>query len=444
MKLAGKRVVVMGLGNFGGGVGAARYLVDKGCDVLVTDLNPADKLEASLKQLEKLPIEYRLGEHRVSDFTTCDLVVVNPAVNPHNNRYLRGAAAAGVRCLTEMQLLLRVLSPRTRILGVTGTAGKSTTTAMIGHIMARHRGKHRVHVGGNIGGSLLPIARDIPETDFVILELSSFMLEWIRNDKWSPRYAVVTNISKNHLDRHGSFDAYVQAKETILAFQKPRHHAVLGPGVGELMDARCDDVVEVDIAHPIMHDLPLPGAHNRLNATLAMHACAFFGVDHHKSAHLLQSFHGLPHRMEYVGRFHDVRYFNDSKSTTPEAAILALRCFDRGKVHIILGGDDKGSDLTGLGRAAAEHARCVYTIGKTGDAIAQAVREHAPPADEHETPRGELIVSGDLEHATREAVHNARPDDVVLLSPGCASWDQFKNYEQRGQQFKDLVREVAG
>jgi len=444
MKLAGKRVVVMGLGNFGGGVGAARFLVDEGCDVLVTDLNPPEQLQTSLKQLEGLPIEYRLGEHRVSDFTTCDLVVVNPAVNPANNRYLRGAAAAGIRCLTEIQLLLRALSPRMRILGVTGTAGKSTTTAMIGHILGQHRGKERVHIGGNIGGSLLPTAHRILETDFVVLELSSFMLEWIRRDKWSPRYAVVTNVTKNHLDRHGTFDDYVTAKETLLAFQKPHHHAVLGPGVGELMDPKCDDVTEVDMAHPIMHDLPLPGAHNRLNATLAMHACGLFKVPHHKSAQFLQRFPGLPHRMELVGTFNGVRCFNDSKSTTPEAAILGLRGFDAGTVHLIAGGKSKGSDLTELGRFAAGHARCVYTIGETGDAIAKAVRAHAQPPTEHDRPCGELVISGDLDSAVREAMHRAEPNDVILLSPGCASWDQFQNYEARGAAFKKLVKQWAG
>jgi len=431
----------MGLGRFGGGVGAAQFLVDAGCDVLVTDTAPEHELADSLAQLEKLPIEYRLGEHRVSDFTTCDLVIVNPAVNPKNNRYLRGAAAAGIPCITEMQLLLRSVSPRMRIMGITGTAGKSTTTAMIGHILRQHRGEDRVHVGGNIGGSLLPHCARILETDFLILELSSFMLEWVRHDRWSPRYAVVTNVTKNHLDRHGTFEEYVKAKETILAFQLPRHHAVLGPGVAELMDTRCEDVVEVEHSHPIMHHLPLPGAHNRLNATLAMHACAFFKVPHKAAAQALLTFPGLPHRMEHVGAYHGVNYYNDSKSTTPEAAIFALQGFDRGTVHLICGGHDKKSDLTEMGKAAATHARCVYTIGETGDDIARAVRDHAPDPDELDTPIGELVVSGDLQNAVREAAHRAEPGDTVLLSPGCASWDQFKNYEQRGEQFKALVKQ---
>ena len=236
----GQRVTVMGLGRFGGGVGVARFLAKRGADVLVTDLSPPDKLADSIAKLQPLidagQVTLRLGEHNVSDFTTCDCVVVNPAVPP-NNRFLRAAHAAGIPITTEIRLLVERLPNRLRTIGVTGSAGKSTVTAMIGHVLEKEfagegestpsrqdaktpRKKRKVWVGGNIGGSLLEKIDEIGEDDWVVLELSSFMLERLRdqpdapgvaNEKcrgrgrgWSPHIAVVTNISENHLDWHGS------------------------------------------------------------------------------------------------------------------------------------------------------------------------------------------------------------------------------------------------
>ncbi|MEE8459741.1 MAG: Mur ligase family protein, partial [Phycisphaerales bacterium] len=221
MDLAGQRVTVMGLGRFGGGVGVARYLIKLGADVLVTDLLSRDDLADSLAQLDGLPIEYRLGEHNVSDFTTADLVVANPAVKP-DNRFLRAAQAAGVPVTSEIRLLVKALPNRLRTIGVTGTAGKSTVTAMIGHILKKAFPQPpappgdqdtvaatNVWVGGNLGGSLLDRLDEIGKDDWVVLELSSFMLHGLREDKWSPHIAVVINISPNHLDWHGTFEHYV-------------------------------------------------------------------------------------------------------------------------------------------------------------------------------------------------------------------------------------------
>jgi UDP-N-acetylmuramoylalanine--D-glutamate ligase len=439
MDFAGKRVTVMGLGRFGGGVGVARYLVRQGADVLVTDLLEPDKLKDSVAQLDGLPIEFRLGEHNVSDFTTCDLVVANPAVKP-DNRFLRAAEAAGIPITSEIRLLVAALPNRRRTIGVTGTAGKSTTTAMIGHILRKTLGEDRVHVGGNLGGSLLDRIDDIGAYDWVVLELSSFMLHGLREDEWSPHIAVVTNISSNHLDWHGSDEAYVDDKRVILDHQDGEEDvAVLGPGLHGWLDHRVRDMrfrEERDIESNPRIDLRLPGFHNQINATLACDAAECAGVDWIAAAAAVADFPGLPHRLQFVLEHNGVRYFNDSKCTTPAAAELAIQSFDTGAVHVILGGYDKGSDLTPLAGLAARTCVGLYTIGTTGDGIAAAAE--AAPGD------AKVVRCGELAEAVQRAVDNAKPGQAVLLSPGCASWDQFDNYEQRGERFIELVRALTG
>lgn len=430
----------MGLGRFGGGIGVTRFCVRRGADVLVTDTAPAEELRDSLKQLEGLPsVEYRLGEHNVSDFTTADLIVVNPAVDRRENRFLRAAEAAGVAMTSEIELLVAELPNRLHTIGVTGTAGKSTVTAMIGHVLERAHPDERTHVGGNLGGSLLerldarhrPIHRD----DWVVLELSSFMLEPMKAGPWSPHVAVVTNLSPNHLDRHGDFGSYVDAKQAITANQRDGDKAVFGPGVAELMDAGAARLIEVDHISPFIKELSVPGEHNRLNASLAIAALDMVGIDPRRSAEWLRGFRGLPHRLQLVAEPNGVRCFNDSKSTTPASAMLAIDAFKPQAVHAILGGYDKGSDLTELATHAARRCRAIYTIGATGDAIADAAQRSLD--------HGRVERCGDLEIAAATALKRAVSGEVILLSPGCASYDQFDNYEQRGERFIKLIESIA-
>jgi UDP-N-acetylmuramoylalanine--D-glutamate ligase len=431
MNLQSKRVVVMGLGRFGGGVGVARYLVRQGADLCVTDLDPPDRLRESLAQLQGLPIQFRLGEHRDEDFTHADLIVVNPAVDPRNNPYLLAAARASVPLTTEIRLLVAALPNRNRTIGVTGTAGKSTVTAMIGHILQQSPTAtaavrpSRVYVGGNIGGSLLDQLPHIHPDDWVVLELSSFMLEALAQDRWSPHIAVITNLADNHLDRHGTMHAYTAAKQTILDDQTPSDHAIFGPELSNLFHPR---VIHPRWLHappnpPI--SLKIPGRHNQINAALAIHAAAAAGIDPAAATPSLQQFTGLPHRLQLVHEAAGIRYFNDSKATTPQAAQLAISSFEPDIVHAILGGYDKKSDLTPLAEFAAGRCRAVYTIGATGPTLADAVQHAGGRACRCET----------LDRAVHLARQQAQHGHVVLLSPGCASWDQFENYEKRGDAF---------
>ncbi|MFI4859086.1 MAG: UDP-N-acetylmuramoyl-L-alanine--D-glutamate ligase [Phycisphaerales bacterium JB063] len=486
------RVTVMGLGRFGGGVGVTRFLAQRGAQVLVTDQSPRDKLAESVAKLQPLvdsgQVTLRLGEHNVSDFTTCDRVVVNPAVPP-GNRLIRAAQAARIPVTTEIRLLVERLPNRLRTIGVTGSAGKSTVTAMIGHVLgkvfagegdtekestpSRQAAKpprkaeetRRVWVGGNIGGSLLEKVDEIGSDDWVVLELSSFMLERLRADEatgfpgWSPHIAVVTNISENHLDWHGSMTDYIAAKGVVFAHQETdldtNDVAILGPGVEEHLSGRAPNTCvwnAAEMAERIeqIQGLPVPGRHNRINAEIT--GWVIGAIDASVDAiELLADFPGLPHRLEFIGEFDGVKYYNDSKCTTPDAAMLAIEAFVAKKdsrplfLHLLLGGYDKGSDLTPLAGLARSACKAVYTIGATGEAVALAAEAARPrDAEGGAATATEVVRCGTLERAVSAIGQRVLPGDVVLLSPGCASWDQFENYEQRGERFVQLVRGGRG
>ncbi|MEM9345711.1 MAG: UDP-N-acetylmuramoyl-L-alanine--D-glutamate ligase [Planctomycetota bacterium] len=476
-EFAGQQVTVMGLGRFGGGVGVTRFLVDRGADVLVTDLDDAEKLSKSVEQIQDLidsgRVTLRLGEHNVSDFTTCDLVVVNPAVKP-GNRFVRAAEAAGIEVTTEMRLLVQRLPNRLRTIGVTGSAGKSTVTAMIGHVLNKVfsadgisaapqvAGPSKVWVGGNIGVSLLPVLDQIGEDDWVVLELSSFMLERLKKDAhfpgWSPHIAVITNISPNHLDWHGSMEAYVKAKMVIGEYQMQGDWYVPGPGISDeaLTKARVWPIAHDTTAAKAM-DTRFVGSHNELNGIVASYtAYLASGMTFLLCLKELADFPGLPHRLQRVAEHNGVRYFNDSKCTTPEAAMLAIEAFledgDKPGIHLILGGKDKGSDMKPLAALAAEQCKAVYTIGALGGTIAGLIENEASRSlpDRPNScggvswpvPIAEVVRCGDLDKAVAEIQQRVKPGDVVLLSPACASWDQFENYEQRGERFIALVNEA--
>ena len=418
----------MGLGRFGGGVGVTRFLASQGARVLVTDMLKEDALAESMAKLADLKVDYRLGGHDIADFTSADLIVVNPAVDRRRNGYLTAAQQVGVAMTSEIELAIERLPDRRHTLAVTGTAGKSTTTAVIGHVMRLALGEDRVHVGGNIGGSLLDRIATIRHDDWVVLELSSFMLE---PESWTfaPHIAIVTNISDNHLDRHDSLASYAAAKQNLLRRQQSGDHVILGRSVAAwatLTPATCHVIDQ-----PYEGELVVPGPHNRINAAMAAKACQLAGIPDQTIFQGLRDFPGLIHRLQLVCEHAGVRYYNDSKSTTPDSAMLGLAGFERGTAHVILGGYDKHADLSHLARQAALSAAAIYTIGQTGPAIAdaaEAVQEHCA-----------IYRASELEEAVKLAASNARSGQVVLLSPGCASWDQFDNYEARGRLFAELA-----
>ena len=460
----GKRVTVMGLGRFGGGVGVTRWLTRNGAKVLVTDKAASGKLQPALEQIGGIDVQLRLGEHREGDFRDTDLVIVSPAV-PDSNEYLPVARDAGVEITTEINLFVERCPAR--CIGITGSVGKSTITAMIGHVLERTLPDRRVWVGGNLGVSLLDSLAEIKPDDLVVLELSSFQLARTPTVRWSPHVAVITNISPNHLDWHGNYDAYVAAKLEIVRFQDPTRDAIVIGDHENLRDylarherscdresrgiqpARRHDSEPRDVwRYALDHDTPIairdderihwenvqlaiPGRHNRENAAAALTVAHVLGIESERAVAALATFEGLEHRLQRVAVHNGVTYYNDSKSTTPEAAITAMNAIDA-PLLIILGGYDKGSDLTAAAEVAAGRTRFAACIGKTGSTFVEAIR----------TAGGQAELFADLPTAVAACRQRARPGDAVLLSPACASWDMFPDYRVRGDEFKKRVRDA--
>jgi len=403
----GKRVTVMGLGRFGGGVGATRWLVRQAAEVTVSDQAGAEELAESVTALEGLDVKLHLGGHRESDIVDCDVLVVNPGV-PFDSPYLAIAREAGIELTTEINLFLaRCPAP---VVGITGSAGKSTTTAMTGAILARRK---PTHVGGNIGVSLLEKLEE------------------------SPHVAVVTNLHPNHLDRHRSMSEYAEAKKNIFRFQGPDDVLILN---ADNEVARWGNEAPGQVclfsADAERFDLPIPGKHNQANAQAAWVAAQRFGASRQDAEEALRGFAGLPHRLELVCRRGEVSYFNDSKSTAPTEAISALESFPVRSVIAIVGGYDKHVDLSELCAVIARRAKAVVATGQTGAKLARSIGRASTG-----TKGPQIIEAPMFEDAVKAARNLAGPGDVVLLSPGCASFDQFDNYERRGNAFRRLVQE---
>ena len=436
----------MGLGLFGGGAAAVRYFAARGWRVTVTDLKPAEALAASLKDIQGLPVVLHLGRHEPADFTETDLVVVNPAVPPRSP-YLAMAAQAGVPLTSEMNLFFE--RSRAPIVGVTGTSGKSTVTTLLGDMLARAM---PARVGGNIGRSLLEEADAIGPGETVVLELSSFQLHDLGRLRRSPHVAVVTGFSENHIDWHGSMEAYRDAKKNILRFQGPGDLAVLNADDPEVRswraetrgrailvsaagspeaDVRADGSAAVfsgdgrDERLDLAGRLRLRGRHNLGNALLAAAAARALGVSLEMIGAAVEALRPLPHRLQTVGRLGRILFVDDSKATTPASARAALESFGE-PVVLIAGGYDKKTNPGPMVEAALARAKAVILMGETAPALAAAFGDRGPPVHR----------AGGIEDAVGRAVGLAASGDVVLLAPGHASWDMFDNYEQRGDAFR--------
>ncbi|HHT9137309.1 MAG TPA: UDP-N-acetylmuramoyl-L-alanine--D-glutamate ligase [Candidatus Wunengus sp. YC60] len=451
-----KKITVMGLGLFGGGVGVAQFLARQGAHVTVTDLRNVTELSPSLKQLEGLPISYKLGGHHEEDFTNADMVIVNPAV-PKNSKFIQIARNNHVTIDTEINIFFK-LCPAP-IIGITGSNGKSTTTTLSGKILQETTRK--TWIGGNIGKSLLGSLEEMKPTDVVVLELSSFQLEELNNTKKSPHISVVTNISPNHLDRHANMDEYIQAKKAIVLHQNSGDCAILNYDDPELRrwEKDCkghvlwysakqalangafiknnDLVISVNgqnTAIPCVSSVKIPGIHNLQNVLAASCAAYLAGARKQHIEKAVTTFTGLEHRLEFVREVNGVKYYNDSKATTPESSIAAIVAF-QAPVILIAGGYDKGSSFREFAEACARNTKSVVLIGKTAGKINELILEKK---GKKETPS--VCLQKTFEEAFLQANALAKAGDVVLLSPACASYDMFINYEHRGRQFKDMVQ----
>jgi UDP-N-acetylmuramoylalanine--D-glutamate ligase len=430
-----KRVTVAGLGRFGGGIAVTRWLVEQGASrVLVTDKDPADKLADSVKKLDGLPVEFRLGEHREVDFTSADLVVTSPAVPP-TSPYLLAAKNANVPVTTEIRLFVE-RCPCT-ILGVTGTKGKSTTSTMLHRMLSA---RYKTWVGGNLGGSLLADLPRMEKTDLVVLELSSYMLWWLGGMRWSPHVGLVTLVTSDHLEWHGDVQAYVEAKQNLLRFQRPDDYAILNEEdeVGrQFSHFTPGKVVLFGLRDRKPFELKLPGRHNQVNVQGAYAAAQVLGISWDEAQAAVRDLEPLPHRLQLVHEKDGVRWVNDSIATVPDAAVAALESFPPHRVIQIVGGYDNGSPVTALCNAHAERAKASLCVGPTGKRIAAGLAGSSLPAG-----ACSVYDCGDLATAVKTARTIATAGDIVLLSTGCKSYDQFTNFEQRGEAFNRLAQEA--
>lgn len=442
--LGDKRVVVMGLGRFGGGLDSALFAVKAGAHVLITDLADEAELEESVRTLEGYEVEYRLGEHREEDFRQAQALIVNPAI-PGDNKYVQIAQKAGALITSQIELFFQMCPAR--IIGITGANGKSTTTSLTAHLLRtgcsqRNVGFGNVWLGGNIGHQpLLDVMDQIQKKDLVVLEISNFQLEQLARIQVSPHIALITNLSANHLDRHGSFEAYCRVKEGIFQYQTPNP---ANPPVSIFNaedtitrawyqkyindDARrCLAFSADDVPKEYADAFQLPGRANRSNLAAALAVVSCFGLKPDRIIQAIGTFEGLPNRCRMVADMNGVRWYDDSKATTPVSTIAALNGIDEPKI-LIAGGYDKKISFADLGKCIAQRVKAVVLIGQTAEALAQVVSQSGPTKC--------LVKRADsMEQAVQIAHRLSAPGDVVLLSPACASYDMFSNYIERAESY---------
>lgn len=445
------KVTVMGLGRFGGGVSVTRFLVKRGAYVTLTDLASEADLCESLEALKPFcPARMVLGRHEESDFRDAQVVVVNPAVKP-DNPYLKIAKDAGALLTSEMNMFWQF--HRGKTVAVTGSNGKSTTTAMIHAILLQAGLKARL--GGNIGQSLLEDVETIGPEDWTVLELSSFQLKDLDRIRARPDVAVVTNFTPNHLDWHGTIEDYRWSKQTLFRWQTPDDAAVLnaddpevstwpaaaqrlgfgetdpgGTGVFAVSGSRSEWRVRIkglEQTIPLGEWLKIPGRHNQQNAAAAIAAALSAAATLPDAKAALESFRGLPHRLQFVIETAGRSFYNDSIATTPESVMMALDAFDR-PIILLAGGYDKGIDLAEMSNRISQKVKAVALLGTT----APSLKEHL---NRHRFPDSKARICQSLEEAVGWSGEQSQPGDVILLSPGCASYDWFWNFVDRGEQF---------
>jgi UDP-N-acetylmuramoylalanine--D-glutamate ligase len=440
--LSGQRSLVIGLAREG--LDLTRFLLRHGASVTVTDQKPLDQLAEAVRQLGDRPV-YRLGGHSLDDLTDIDVVYASPGVPPEHP-LLTAARARGMGISSLVELFF-ALCPAP-ILGITGSAGKTTTTALEGDIF-RAAGRD-VFVGGNIGRPLLGELEHITPSSWVVMELSSFQLEPLQV---SPHIAVVTNVTPNHLDRHPSMEAYWAAKGQILAHQSPSDWAVLNAddlwsqryrANGRMLRFSLEGTVEgaylagrqlMLLGEPLLTvaDVPLRGRHNLANVLAACAAAHAAGIERPAMGAAVRSFNGVAHRLQVVGERHGVRYVDDSIATAPERSIAALEAFDE-PVVLISGGRDKHLPMQDWAKLIVRRCRHVVLLGEMAELVEGAIRESDPLY-------AALSRARSMDEAVSQAARAARSGDVVLLSPGGTSFDMYTDFEERGRDFARAVSE---
>jgi len=449
MELEGKDVVVVGLAR--SGIAAAALCARRGARVVATDRKGPGELPAEVVNLEKEGVRLELGGHRMETFTSASMIVVSPGV-PSTMPELQAARAAGVPVVAELELGYRLLQGR--VAAITGTKGKSTTTAALGAMLREAGGD--VRVGGNIGQAVTGIVDGSTDATTFVLEVSSFQLEG--TDTFRPHVAVFLNLSADHLDRHASFEEYGQAKARIFANQGPDDWAVVnaddpvvlalarqgkaravafhpsaGAADGAFFDGNTARLKAAGKDEALFErgDVQLPGDHLASDMLAAASAARLMGASVDAIRRAVRSYTGVEHVLERVAEIGGVRFFNDSKATNVEAARKSLEAFP-GVVLPIIGGRYKGGDFADLAPALRAHGKAVLAIGEATPRIVAALADVVP-----------VVPCDSMREAVERGLALATPGDTVVLAPACSSFDMFEDYAARGRAFKDEVRRLA-
>ncbi|HOD35151.1 MAG TPA: UDP-N-acetylmuramoyl-L-alanine--D-glutamate ligase [Syntrophales bacterium] len=448
MELAGKRVLVIGLGKTG--QSTVRFIAGRGASVTATDDKPFSELRDAARAFSGLDVKLAFGPQDAAILSGVDLIIPSPGVPPMNPLLAEGVRR-GVPILAEIEVAFRFL--RRPVVAITGTNGKTTATTLVGEIL-RASGR-KAHVGGNIGDPLIGHVDSPQEEDVVVVEVSSFQLEWI--EQFRPAVAMLLNVTCDHIDYHGTFEAYRRAKERIFENQGPGDLAILNadePWAGPLarrlrskvsffsskaeihngMFLRGDELILRENGkdreiYPVGM-IRLPGTHNVENVMASILACRACGCSREGIIEAVRAFRGVAHRIEFAGEKGGISFYDDSKGTNVGAVTRALETFSR-PVILLLGGRDKGGDFDTLTPPIRRGVKEVILFGEAGEAIGRVL--------------GGIVktsLAPTLGKAVEKAYADAAPGDVVLLSPGCASFDEFKDYRERGDFFKGMVRKI--
>lgn len=455
----GKKILIMGLGLHGGGVGAAHFFAERGARVTVTDLRTEEQLQESMAKLKKYKdIIYVLGRHRKSDFLRADLIVKNPGVPP-TSPYIALARAHNISVTTDVGIFLQQV--QALIIGVTGTRGKSTTCVLIFRFLEaffaknRQKGAPQVFLGGNIRTSVLDFMDTVTPRDVVVLELSSFQLDDISHDSWgqrsdirkSPPIAVITNIMRDHLNWHQSMRDYIKAKSIIFLHQT-KEDTLFANGADPILRK----ITAHALSRVVFPQLPknmIPvidknlGTHYRSSVALAIGVGMHFKIPPTLMASVLKKFTGLPGRQEYITNIRGVQVINDTTATIPEASIAAIKRFralaKKSRLILIAGGSDKHLQFSEMARVV--HASVDYLILLPGTATERLFHELTKKKNKLHTLSIKKVLS--MKEAVNEALACATKGDYVLLSPGAASFGLFANEFDRGDAFVNEVSKNA-
>jgi UDP-N-acetylmuramoylalanine--D-glutamate ligase len=448
MLLKDSKVAIIGAAR--SGVAAAKLVKKLGGIPFVSDFEKNIKLSESEKVLKENEIEYELGNHSDKVFNV-DLMVVSPGV-PSDSKVIKKALEKGIKVISEVELAFQ--NCKGKIVAITGTNGKTTTTSLCGHIFKTAGVK--TYVAGNIGYAFSEVVLDIKEEDYVVLEISSFQLDFIEGFK--PNVAMILNITPDHLNRYeNKFENYIKSKLRIYSNQDSRDYLILNKDDEVLMKSLTmhnsksfyfsnkDEQLEgcyVSDNYILfnengklkfsfsVNELPIKGEHNTANAMAAINAAKICELDNEKIKEGLKTFKGVEHRLEFIRELNGVKYINDSKATNVDSLWYALRSFDE-PIYLILGGQDKGNDYNKVKQLVINKVKKIYAIGSSSDTIYNFF---------HSTVKVELKPT--LEDVVISANKEAKENEIVLLSPACASFDMFDNYEHRGKMFKEAVNNL--